>query len=113
MEALDSTAFASEPDYTPADKNSVVLGGWLGRNGGAGVPAEPNLLLMLNERVWSLPISYNVDRPDVAAHTGDAELLHSGFSISVDVSSLPNGVYRVLLADGANSYCDNGRRLKI
>lgn len=113
LEALDGTAFGGEPEYAPADKGKITLGGWLGASSGEGVPAEPLLLLMLNERVWTLPIAYNVDRSDVAAHTGKAALQHSGFNITFDATSLPNGVYRAVLADGMTSYCDNGRRLKL
>lgn len=62
---------------------------------------------------WQQKVVSRLDRADVqAAYGGDAALLNTGFTATLDASALPAGDYAVALfyqRDGQDVACDNGR----
>lgn len=113
LETYDGQEIGNEVRYVSGDKSKVTLGGWLASSLGAGISNSPGFLLKMNERVWSSPIQYNVERVDVANSYNDQSLQRAGFTSVLDLSGMPSGVYHVLLNDGPGTSCDNGRYLRI
>lgn len=114
LESLDNHPFGAEPYYVPATPGSVELGGWMGASAAGELSRSPMVILKQEggARTWTIPITYNTPRPDVAADRGIPALRRGGFRVLMDLSTLPPGVYHVLLGDGIQFNCDNGRRLK-
>jgi len=115
LETLDGAFFGTEPQYIPADKGRVELGGWLGSATDDSLPKSPVVIIKQEggPRVWTAAITYNVPRGDVASGKGVPALKDAGFRVLVNLTSLPQGTYHVVLGDGNGSSCDNGRRLAL
>jgi hypothetical protein len=115
IETVDGAKPTAEATF-PADVTSVAFTGWIGDETTGKRPENARLLLQtLNRsRAWEQSVGDAIMRKDVAKAVNIPTLEDGGFKVTVDLSGLPIGEYRVMLlyGNGDQSFiCDNGRRV--
>lgn len=115
LEAIDGVVV---PDAKPieAKGREFQVAGWVIDDAGQRVPSEVQVRIASqsgNGRVWQQAFVPANERPDVQqSQGGSPDVLKSGFSGSIQASSLEPGLYGLRLAyvrDGKEVVCDNGR----
>ena len=115
LEVIDGVVV---PDAKPieAKAKEFQVAGWVIDDAGKRVPSEVQVRIASqsgNGRVWQQALVPSSERPDVQqSQGGSPDILKSGFSGTVDASSLEAGSYALRLAyvrDGKEIVCDNGR----
>lgn len=118
LERINGTVLDSRMAYSVVAAGVLTVTGWLGRSIDHSAPEQADLWIqgITSARVWQVAITTGLPRADVMKATGFPALALSGFSLTVNVSGLPPGAYRLLLVymrNGVNHVCDNGRKLNI
>jgi len=116
IDVLNDQAPTVTPRLLPP-KGQLRLEGWAVDESNPGNPPG-QLFIVLQEVVsgslWHARVSARVPRPDVTKAMGSS--LMSGFRTGFDISNLPSGEYRVLVAfwqDSPLKMCDAGRRVRV
>jgi hypothetical protein len=115
IEALNG-APSSDRAVVMHQGEALNLTGWVVDEAAHQSPVHVFILLQsaeVQEFYWA-PISGRLPRPDVAK-TRNSTLL-SGFSATLDTSTLPPGEYGISMLfwqNGPSQICDNGRRIAI
>ena len=119
LERADNKVFTGAPIEVSKASGQVRVSGWLANGQTAAVPAEAELRLVsgADNRAWKVAIKTGGKRDDVVKLLGgDPGYASSGFVVTVSVSSLPMGPYRmytVFNESGSLKACDNGRSILI
>lgn len=110
LEGVDGASFQGQKIPVSSAKSARFVG-WVV----APELASPRYVLRFEDKATShyfqATFVPSVDRPDVAASLGD-KAAHAGFTLDLDLKSLPPADYHVYLAalDGVALHaCDNGR----
>lgn len=113
IETIAGQGMETSPPVIPKSVVSSLVGWYVdvaGKGTGNGL-----LLVIHNEdhsKSWVVPISERTDRQDVAdSIDGSNDYVKSGFSLALDLSSLPVGYYGAYLTDSHSSMgaCALGR----
>lgn len=114
LERINGQPFTGAPAKQPRYAGPVRLSGWLAS---ADLPGISEAQLRLHDpgtkRVWSVAVQPVGKRDDVLKmFGGNTNFASPGFSVVVDLGTLPPASYRAYLvfANGELlNYCDNGR----
>ena len=115
LEFLGSDKFGGET-ITLKDPAAAEFRGWVGdeTNGKRPMDARLRFATPNHYQAWEAPVGAPLVRKDVAKFVNVPTLEDAGFRASVDLTTLPQGEYRVYLVfSGPNGAyrCDNGRRI--
>lgn len=109
--SLDSINGQPAANASPAAAGSTItFSGWAGN--GEGHPAANFVLLLKGvQQSYSVPLSFNFARPDVAKALKSPAMVQSGFNVDAKLSAVIRGKYAIYFADAANasSDCDSQR----
>lgn len=115
IESIDGSKPAAQASPLK-DPAAVGFSGWVGDEKTGTRPADARLRFesLNRQQAWEWGVGEPVVRKDVAKDRNVPTLENGGFRTKVDLSSLPQGEYRVYLVYGSGSeafLCDNGRRI--
>lgn len=115
LEYLDEGKFNGGA-AVPKDPAAAEFRGWVGDETTGRRPMDARLrFATLNHyQAWEVPVGASVPRKDVAKYVNIPTLEDAGFRTTVDLTTLPQGEYRIYLVFSGpkGAYrCDNGRRV--
>ena len=92
---------------------SALFVGWAGN--GKGQAANGFLLVLKGSQSYSVPLTMNVARPDVAKALSSEGMANSGYQVSASLSGVATGAYHVAIVDpaDASNICDTGRDIAV
>lgn len=99
--SLDAVNGLPAGEGAVAAGDTVVFGGWVADVGGQ-VPTDAKLVLTGPDGQHALPVSPNVERPDVAQALNKPELARAGFNVSTVLAIAP-GTYSLHIVMGGES----------
>lgn len=94
--------------------STVIFGGWAG-NGQGQAANRVALVLKGADHAYSVPITINVARPDVAKALNSAGMANSGYNLSTTLNGVAAGNYSLYVVNpsDASADCDLHRTLKV
>ena len=95
-----------------AGTNALFVG-WAGN--GKGTSANGFLLVLKGSQSYSVPLSMNIARPDVAKATSSEGMANSGYQVNASLSGVVTGSYHMIIVDpmDASNMCDTGRDVTV
>lgn len=116
IEMLNGMVATERPFVLPANGALRLVGWVVDESHRQTAPEELFIVLqhVASGSQWNAKVSSRFSRPDVASAMGSS--LMSGFTTGFDISNLPQGEYRLVVAywqDGPLKLCDIGRRVLI
>lgn len=116
VEAVGGSVFGADP--VAVTEKSTTISGWFlsAVTKKVGVTARLQLIAEGANVGWQMPIQASVARPDVLSVMGGLDSGNVGFSQAIDLTALPSGTYKVILAfdDAGQKYvCDKERAIVI
>ncbi|WP_458071348.1 hypothetical protein [Rhodanobacter sp. BL-MT-08] len=92
---------------------SALFVGWAGN--GKGQAANGFLLVLKGSQSYSVPLSMNVERPDVAKATSSDGMVNSGYQVNASLTGVAAGSYHIVIVDPANAsnICDTERDIVV
>jgi hypothetical protein len=92
---------------------SALFVGWAGN--GKGQAANGFLLVLKGSQSYSVPLSMNIARPDVAEATSSDGMANSGYQVNASLSGVATGSYHMVIVDpaDASNSCDTNRDVTV
>lgn len=115
---MNDVSLSGRPTEVP-DKASVWFQGWFGERETMSWPGSPSLYIRKDGsggRVWEVKLPEPIPRGDVARSFKTETMRNTGFSVESNLSALPAGNFRLMLAfnkDDKQHRCDRGRIIQL